>query len=45
MATDQKHPQPAWRRVAWFVALYGASVLAVAGFAYGLKAIFGGLFF
>ena len=31
-------PGPLWRRLAWFAALYGASLLALATVAYGLRA-------
>jgi hypothetical protein len=43
MATQTKKRSSGWRRVAWFVAIYAGSVIALAAVAYGLKAIFGGL--
>jgi Protein of unknown function (DUF2474) len=44
MATDSGRAPPAWRRIAWFVGIYVASVLAVGAVVYGLKAVFAGLF-
>jgi hypothetical protein len=34
-------PQPPtpWRRIGWFVLLWAAGVVAIAGFAYALRAI------
>jgi hypothetical protein len=44
MDTEVEAKPSGWRRVLWFVAIYGLSVAAVVLVVYGLKAAFGGLF-
>ena len=43
MATDAAKKPSTGRRLLWFIAIYGLSVIGLAAVVYGLKALFGGL--
>ena len=40
-STESSGVSERWRQLLWFVAIWGAGVLAVGGFSYGLRQLLG----
>lgn len=39
--TERSSVSEGWRQLLWFLAIWGAGVLAVGGFSYGLRLVLG----